>query len=39
MSEEEKAQARRQAAGVWIRSILVGVLVTAAVWATLRRLG
>ena len=34
---EEKRQARTQATGVWIRSILVGLVTTAIVW-WLRRL-
>jgi hypothetical protein len=36
MSDAEKAQARRQATGVWIRSITTGVVVTIIVWALLR---
>jgi hypothetical protein len=36
-TEEEKRQARKQATGVWIRSILVGVVATAIVWWLLRR--
>ena len=36
MSEAEKRQARRQATGVWIRSIATGVVVTVAVWLVLR---
>ena len=33
---DEKRQARRQATGVWIRSILVGVVTTALLWWLLR---
>ena len=37
MSDAEKRQARRQATGVWIRSIGTGVVVTLIVWLLLRR--
>lgn len=36
MSDAEKSQARRQATGVWIRSITTGVVVAAVVWLVLR---
>ena len=36
MSDVEKRQARRQATGVWIRSITSGVAVAVIVWALLR---
>ena len=36
MSDVEKRQARRQATGVWIRSITIGVAVAVIVWALLR---
>jgi hypothetical protein len=36
MSDAEKCQARRQATGVWIRSIVTGVVVTVVVWLLLR---
>ena len=36
MSEAEKRQARRQATGVWIRSVGTGVVATVIVWALLR---
>lgn len=32
MTAEDKTQARRQARGVWTRSISVGVVTTAIVW-------
>ena len=36
MSDAEKRQARRQATGVWIRSISTGAVVTVIVWLVLR---
>lgn len=36
MSDAEKRQARRQATGVWIRSVTTGVVVTLVVWLLLR---
>jgi predicted kinase len=36
MSEAEKAQARRQATGVWIKSVSSGVAVTLLIWFLLR---
>ena len=38
MSEEEKAQARRQASGVWIKSVSSAVAVTVVLWLILRTL-
>lgn len=35
MSEAEKRQARRQATGVWIRSIVTGIVATVIVWLVL----
>lgn len=32
LSEPEKTQVRRQALGVWVRSIAVGVICAALVW-------
>lgn len=37
-TEEEKRQARKQAAAVWVRSILVGLVTTAIVWWLIGRL-
>jgi hypothetical protein len=37
-TEDEKRQARKQAAGVWIRSILVALVTTAIVWWLIARL-
>jgi hypothetical protein len=37
MSDAEKRQARRQATGVWLRSIATGVVVTAVLWLLLSR--
>lgn len=37
MTDAEKAQARRQARGVWARSILVGVATTVILYYLLRR--
>ena len=36
MTAEEKAQARRQAFGVWWKSILAGILATALIWTLVR---
>lgn len=35
LSDEERAQIRRQALGVWARSIAVGVVCAAVVWLTM----
>jgi hypothetical protein len=36
MSEAEKRQARRQATGVWMRTVATGVVVTVVVWLVFR---
>ena len=36
MSDAEKQQARRQATGVWIRSVTTGIVVSVVVWLLLR---
>jgi hypothetical protein len=36
MTDAEKRQARRQARGVWIRSVATGLVVTVVVWLLLR---
>jgi hypothetical protein len=37
LADQERAQVRRQALGVWVRSIAVGVLCAALIWLLVQR--